>query len=395
MEKKKLYRNVWITGLTSFFTDVSSEMVYPIISLYLKAMGGGPEILGIIEGLAESTASLLKVFSGAIADKIGKRKPIAILGYTLSLIGKFIFFLAGSWIMILAGRVVDRIGKGTRGAPRDAMIAESTPESERGKAYGIHRTLDTAGAVLGAAAGYFIVTNLTHAASGSISIYKTLIFVSLLPAALGVIILFLSIETGQTKKKEPITIASLKELPSNLKIFFGIILFFTLGNSSNQFIFLRAAEPDLGFTPAKVILLYLLFNIVETIVSYPAGYLSDKIGRKALISLGFFAYGITYFLIAIFPASIWLAMGIYGIYTGATSGVTRALVSELALPEKKATILGLHATIEGIGLLPASLFAGFLWRVYGHSAPFIFGGITGIAAALGIMLLINPGKASS
>ncbi len=386
MKSRKL--NIWITGFTSFFTDVSSEMVYPIISLYVKALGGGPGILGIIEGVAESSASLLKVFSGALADRVGKRKPVAIGGYTLSFLGKLLFYLAHSWSMIFAGRVTDRFGKGIRGAPRDAMIAESIGEEERGRAFGIHRSLDTAGAVLGSLSAYFIVTYLTGEKVGEIALFRKLIFISLIPALLSVLILFFSIETGRGRIKRRINLASFRELPLKLKLYFLFLFIFTMGNSSNQFIFLRASEKDIGLGVGEIILLYVVYNIVEAVVSYPAGYLSDKINRKYVISAGFFIYGLVYLMIALFPKLIWISMAIYGVYKGATEGVTRAFVSDLAPEDRRATILGLHSAIEGIGLLPASLLAGLLWDLLGPSAPFLFGGIAGMVAFFGILLAV-------
>lgn len=392
MEKKKSM-NVWITGLTSLFTDISSEMVYPIISLYIKALGGGAAVLGLIEGLAESTASLLKVFSGAIADKVGKRKPLAISGYSLSAIGKFLFYLARNWAWVLAGRVVDRIGKGTRTAPRDALIAESIDTTRRGRAFGLHRSLDTAGAVIGILAAFFILKFLNpykgnlHA---MIPAFRTIILFSLIPALIGVIILFFAIETGSGKRqrKLPLQWMAFKTFDVRLKAVLIIAFIFTLGNSSNQFILLRAVEPDLGFTPANVILLYLLYNIVYMIVSYPAGRLSDSVGRKPLIVVGFLTYGITYIIIAIWPWLIWVAMVVYGLYSGMTEGVMKAFISELSPEDKRATVLGLYATIEGIGLLPASLIAGWLWASFGHSAPFFFGGATGVLASLLLLMFI-------
>jgi len=392
MEKKKSI-NVWITGLTSLFTDISSEMVYPIISLYIKALGGGAAVLGLIEGLAESTASLLKVFSGAIADKVGKRKPLAISGYSLSAIGKFLFYLARSWAWVLAGRVVDRIGKGTRTAPRDALIAESIDTSRRGRAFGLHRSLDTAGAVVGILIAYFILRYLNpykgnlHA---MIPAFRTIILFSLIPAIIGVVILFFAVETGTGKKqrKLPLHWKAFKTFDVRLKAVLIIAFVFTLGNSSNQFILLRAVEPDLGFNPANVILLYLLYNIVYMMVSYPSGRLSDSVGRKPLIVVGFLTYGITYFIIALWPWLIWLAMVVYGLYSGMTEGVMKAFISELSPQDKRATVLGLYATIEGIGLLPASLIAGWLWASFGHSAPFFFGGATGVLASLLLLVFI-------
>ncbi len=376
--------NVWITGLTSFFTDVSSEMVYPIISLYIKALGGGAIALGFVEGLAESTASLLKVFSGALSDKLGRRKPLAISGYSFSALGKFLFYLARSWPVVLVGRVVDRFGKGVRTAPRDALIAESVGKSRRGGAFGLHRAMDTAGAVIGIIIAYLIISRFhLHAGDPSlwIPVFKKLLLVSLVPALAGIIILFFAVETGAGALARKFRL-SFAGLDAKLRWVLAIVLLFTLGNSSNQFILLRAAEPDLGFSPAKVILLYLFYNIFYMLVSYPAGRLSDRIGRKPLLVAGYLFYSGAYFIIALKPGWIWLAMGIYGFYSGVSEGVMKALVSELAPAEKRATLLGLLATLEGIGLLPASLVAGLLWGSFGPSAPFLFGGAAALLSAL-------------
>ncbi len=376
--------NIWITGFTSFFTDVSSEMVYPIISLYIKALGGGAVALGFIEGLAESTASLLKVFSGALSDKIGKRKSLAISGYSFSALGKLLFYLAKTWPVVLVGRVVDRFGKGIRTAPRDALIAESVGRSRRGGAFGLHRAMDTAGAVVGIIIAYLIVSRFNlHAGDPSlwIPVFKKLLLASLLPAAIGIAVLFLAVETGTGALARKFRL-SFAGLEPRLRWVLGIVFLFTLGNSSNQFILLRASEPDIGFSPAKVILLYLFYNIFYMVVSYPAGRLSDRVGRKPLLVLGYLFYSAAYFLIALEPGLIWVAMGIYGIYAGVSEGVMKALVSELAPAERKATLLGLLATLEGIGLLPASLVAGLLWKGFGASAPFLFGGAAALTSAL-------------
>jgi len=368
-------------------------MVYPIISLYIKALGGGAAVLGLIEGLAESTASLLKVFSGAIADKFGKRKPLAISGYSLSAVGKFLFYLATSWVVILAGRVVDRIGKGTRTAPRDALIAESIDKTRRGRAFGLHRSMDTAGAVIGIIAAYLILRFLNpyHGSLREmIPAFKTIILISLAPAIVGVVVLFFAVETGSGEKqrKLPLQLRAFKTLDPGLKAVLAIAFIFTLGNSSNQFILLRAAEPDLSFTPDRIILLYLFYNIVYMLTAYPAGRLSDRVGRKPVIIVGFLTYGITYFIIGFGPWLIWAAMAFYGFYSGLTEGVLKAFVSELAPSDKRATLLGLYATIEGVGLLPASLIAGWLWQAFGHSVPFYFGGATGVLASLLLLVLI-------
>lgn len=384
-------RNIVITGLASLFTDVSSEMIYPIISLYLRALGGGPFILGTIEGIAESTASLLKVFSGAIADWSGKRKPLTILGYALSLLGKVLFYFAHGWPTILGGRFADRFGKGIRTAPRDAMISESVSLQAQGKAFGLHRTFDTLGALLGVLITYFFVAQIQQkaAASRELSLYlptfRFIIFLSLIPAILGVLVLFFALETGTGNKMHStfsLRLHPIQRLNHKLKVFFLATLIFTLGNSSNQFILLRAAEPDIGISPKNVILLYFLYNLVYMLVSYPAGKLSDRIGRKKLLVFGFFLYSLSYFLIGVTPRLIFWIMVPYGLHIGMTEGVSKALVAELSSPEEKATILGLHATLLGIGLFPASLLAGWLWNVWGSASPFLFGGSASLLATM-------------
>jgi len=384
-------RNILITSLASLFTDVSSEMVYPIISLYLRALGGGPLILGTMEGIAESTASLLKVFSGALADWSGKRKPLTILGYALSCLGKVLFYFAQSWQTVLTGRFADRFGKGIRTAPRDAMIAESAPLQAQGKAFGLHRTFDTLGALLGVLITYLFVARLQEklAAAPQLSSYlptfRFIILLSLIPAVLGVLVLFLAVETGQGKRSPAgfsFRLQTFQTLDRKLKIFLLATFIFTLGNSSNQFILLRAAEPDVGFSPKNVILLYLFYNVVYVLVSYPAGKLSDTMGRKGILVVGFFLYSLSYYLIAFLPRFLLWTMIPYGLYIGMTEGVSKALVAELSSPSEKATILGLHATLLGIGLFPASLLAGWLWNTWGAAAPFFFGGSASLVATV-------------
>ncbi len=396
MDKKDKRKNIFITGLTSLFTDISSEMVYPIIALYLKALGGSPAILGIIEGVAESTASILKVFSGALADRIGKRKPLAIAGYFLSTIGKILFFFANSWGLVFAGRFSDRFGKGVRTAPRDAMISESAEGNNQGKAFGIHRTLDTMGAVFGTLITFFFLFRIQEAAkqSGNLSFYiptfRTIILLSLIPAVLGVVVLFFTIETGSGKKtaSSPLSWASFRNLDRKLKVFLIATLLFTLGNSSDQFILLRASESDLGFSASSIILLYLLYNIIYMFISYPAGWLSDKIGRKWILISGFLLYSVTYYLIGFTPTLLIPAMILYGLYIGMTEGVAKALVSELAPATRKATVIGLHATLLGIGLFPASLIGGLLWSALGPSATFLFGGSMTLLSAVILILFL-------
>ncbi|MGQ9623206.1 MAG: MFS transporter [Candidatus Caldatribacteriaceae bacterium] len=381
--------------MTSLLTDVSTEMVYPILALYLRALGGGVLALGTIEGVAESIASLLRVFSGALADWMGKRKPLAVLGYALSGAGKVLFYFASGWTTIFLGRFADRFGKGVRTAPRDAMIAESTDATHKGRAFGLHRALDSLGATLGIAITYFLIARIREKAEKAqdlrlyLPTFRFIILVSIIPAILGVFVLFLSIETGKgrTRRSLPLSFAVLRSLDPRLKLFLFAILLFTLGNSSNQFILLRATEKDVGFSPSGVTLLYLLYNIVYTLTSYPAGWLSDRIGRKGILVVGFLLYSLSYYLIGLWPSTIVFAMLSYGFYSGMTEGVSRAFVADLSPEDRRATILGLQATLLGIGLFPASFLAGILWNTLGPGSPFVFGGTLSLAAALCIAFL--------
>jgi len=374
--------NVIILGLTSLLTDISTEMVYPLIPLFLTSqLGASPTIVGIIEGFAESLASILKVFSGYISDKVGKRKPLAIAGYSFSTIGKMFLYFATSWGWVFLGRTSDRFGKGIRTAPRDALIAEAVDKENIGRAYGLHRALDTLGATIGIALAYYFLTSY----KGD---YKAVFMYSLIPAFLGVIVLFFAKESKVTNQLSKKLSFSWKSLDRRLQMFLIVILIFALGNSSNQFLLLRAK--NVGFSESDVILLYLVYNIVYMIFSYPMGRLSDKIGRKKLLIIGYFLYGIVYLGFAVFgfKSAMWILFSVYGLYIALTEGVEKALVAEISPSHLKATVIGLHATFTGIGLLPASFIAGILWDTLGVTAPFYFGGIMGVLAAIGLMIVL-------
>lgn len=375
--------NIIILGLASLLTDLSTEMVYPLLPLFLtQTLGASPAVLGFIEGLAESAASLLRVFSGYASDRIGRRKPLAIAGYTASTVGKVLLYLAMAWPMVLAGRLVDRFGKGVRTAPRDALIADSSDPGRRGRAYGLHRAMDTVGATLGVVAAILLLRTV----SGD---FRAIFLWSLVPAALGVAVLFLARDVRSHRSSAQAPALRWSALPGRLRAYLAVVFLFTLGNSSNQFLLLRAQ--NLGATAAIVLLLYLTYNVAYATVAYPAGRLSDRIGRRALLVSGYTLYGVVYvgFAIARSPAWLWTLFVIYGLYMGASEGVEKALVADLAPASVRATAIGLHATLVGAGLLPASLLAGWLWTSFGPAVPFYFGGILGCAAALALLIVLQ------
>jgi len=381
--------NIIFLGLVSFFTDLSTEMVYPLIPLYLTtAFGATPALVGIIEGIAESVASLLKVFSGYITDRFQKKKATAFAGYAPGVLYKLALLFAGSWVGILGARVLDRIGKGIRTAPRDVLVSESADKGNMGKAFGIHKALDMSGAALGILITYFIL----RGAGDNIN-YKRMFILSIIPAIIGLCMFFFVKE-----KKEPRSVKSrepfwknIREIDGQLRLYLVVVFLFTLGNSSNSFIILKANA--VGFNEMSVILLYFIYNMTASIFSVPFGKLSDRIGRKKLLVAGYLAFSLCYLGFA-FVSNQWMMVVvfvIYGAYTAIIAGAERAFVAEISPPELKGTMLGLHSTVAGIALLPASIIAGFLWDVFGSAVPFVFGAALSLAAALILIFFMkNP-----
>ncbi|OCZ50083.1 MFS transporter permease [Dehalobacter sp. TeCB1] len=366
---------------------MSTEMVYPLIPLFLTAtLGATPAIVGLIEGIAESIASLLKVFSGYIGDVYHNKKKLAFTGYSASVIYKVFLLLSASWIGVLAARVVDRTGKGIRTAPRDALVAQSSEQKKLGGSFGLHKMLDMAGSSLGALLAFiFFATGF--------GFQKAFLF-SIIPAVIGILIIpSIREKKGAKPSGEKLSLKGVK-LDSRLKLYLAVMFMFCLGNSSNTFLLLKAQER--GFSASHVILLYLIFNVATSILAIPSGKMSDKFGRSRVLVPGYLIYGFVYLGFALLTAraGIIVLFIAYGAYTAFISGAERAFIAENAPPGYKGTVLGIYGMLQGIGLLLSSIIAGLMWDRINSDAPFWFGGMIGLVAAVMIGLILGKNTIS-
>lgn len=382
-KEKRVLSNIVLIGLVSLFIDMSSEMVYPLIPLYLTAaLGASPAIVGVIEGIAESIASILKVLSGYIGDVRQNKKKLVFVGYTASAVYKVLLLVTTSWVGVLAARIIDRTGKGIRTAPRDALVAQSCGGRKMGGAFGLHKMLDMAGSAGGAMLAFvFIVTGFG---------YQSAFLWSIVPAVIGILIIFAVRENRNAEApRERLSLGSIR-LDIRMKLYLGIIFFFCLGNSSNAFLLLKAQEA--GFSSAEVILLYLVFNATASALSFPFGKLSDKIGRSRVLVPGYIVYGLVYlgFALLVSQAATIVLFVLYGAYTALISGAERALIAEAAPVCYKGTVLGLYGMLQGVGLLFSSIIAGVLWDTLGSGAPFLLGGGIGLVSALLAAVVLKP-----
>ena len=391
MSSKKSFsgiRNILFLGLVSFFIDLSTHMVYPLVPLYLVyVFGVSPALIGVIEGVSESAASLLKVFSGYTTDLVKKKKLIAFIGYVPATIYKIMLILSVSWVGIFAAKVIDRVGKGIRTSPRDVLISESTDKDKMGSSFGLHKALDMLGVALGILITYFVLLFMGDAPES----FRLIFFVAIIPSVLG-LFMFIFIkekkESREEKNKEPFW-QNFKKIDGQLKLYLFVVFLFTLGNSSNVFILLRAQS--IGFAASSVILLYFIYSMAASLLSMPMGKLSDKIGRKRLLVPGYLIFTVCYLGFA-FATQQWALVIVfvaYGAYTAMISGVERAYVAEIAPPELKGTMLGLQATVAGVALLPASIIAGIMWEAINPAAPFMLGAGLSLAAALILIVFMK------
>ncbi len=387
---RRLPRNVWAVSLTSFLMDISSEMVINILPLFLaNVLGLRTSVIGVIEGVAEAVASILKLFSGWLSDRVGGRKWLAVIGYGFSALTKPLFYFATTWSAVAGARWADRVGKGIRTAPRDALVADSIDERQRGLAFGFHRAADTAGAMLGLLIALGIVWAAQRGAVAlGADVFRTIVLVSIIPAVLAVVSLAVLARDVPVAGQRAAPKLSLRGLGRPFLIFMLIVGLFDLGNSSDAFLVLRAQER--GLSVAGILGMLITFNLIYTVISTPAGALSDRIGRRKIIIGGWVAYALIYLGFGFAQAAwhIWALYALYGLYYGLAYGTAKALVADLVPAALRGTAYGTYNAILGILDFPASAIAGVLWQGlggwqgFGPSAPFIFGGVLALLAAL-------------
>lgn len=386
----RLPRNVWAASFASFFMDVSSEMVLNILPLFLaNVLGVRTYLIGIIEGFAESTASLLKVFSGWLSDKLRGRKWLAVIGYAISALSRPFFYWAGSWGSVAAIRWVDRLGKGVRTAPRDALLADSVDPSVRGLAFGLHRAADTAGAVIGLAVVILLVWHTqSHQLTLGAETFRLVVIACLFPAGLSVLALAIGAQDVPVAGRRKLPGFAYRSLGKRFMSFLIIIGIFELGNSSDAFLVLRAQER--GISVMGVLGMLLVFNVVYTLISTPAGALSDRVGRKRVLLVGWILYAIVYggFGMAKSAVHIVVLYGMYGIYYGLTYGTYKAVVADIVPETLRGTAYGTFHAVLGLMDFPASVIAGVLWQGvgkwpgFGPGAPFLFGAVMAVLASV-------------
>lgn len=399
---RPMHRNVWVTSGTSFLTDVSSEMLQNVLPLFLaNVLGVRTWAVGVVEGLAEATASLLKLYSGHLSDRLGARKWLAVAGYGVSALSKPFYYIAASWSAVAGIRWADRVGKGVRTPPRDALLADSVASGRRGLAFGIHRGADTAGAVV----GLLITIAVVDAVQGGGLLlqnetFRSLVLWSLVPAFLAVVLLAagardVPLEASDGQRRPPRI--RFRGLGRGFGAFVAVSAIFALGNSSDAFLILRAQERGLELVPLLWTLL--AFNFVYTVLSAPAGHLADLFPRKWVLLGGWLIYAGVYVGFALADSAVDAAVlfTVYGAYHGVVAGATKALITDLVPPSLRGTAFGTYHAVVGFTLLPASLLAGVLWegagawQGFGPAAPFAFGAGTALAAAVLLVVLVPEG----
>lgn len=381
-QRKKIFGfnpNVIYTGLTSFLTDTTVKMVYSVMPIFLMSIGASKTSLALIEGIAESTASLVKAFSGFWSDKIGKNKPFMLVGYGLSSLIFPLYALVVAPFQVLILRFIERFGKGIRTAPRDSLIAGSITNGESGRAFGLQKAMDNSGAIVGPLIAFILLTFIPND-------FRLIFLIAGIPSVIGIFVIIFGIKEAKKSGNELFTVFRLKEFSPRYYFFLAIVFVFTLGNSTDALLMVKAS--DVGVKVAFIPLVYLVMNLVSVIAAIPAGSLSDRIGKEKVLIAGFLIYALVYFGFGVTTsaAPIVALFAVYGLYSAATDGIQKAFISDLVDSNKKGTGLGIYNALIGITLLPASLIAGVMYDKINSKVPFYFG--AGMAALSAILMFI-------
>lgn len=377
-----LSRNIFFTGLISFLTDTSVKMVYSVMPIFLLSIGASKTSLSLIEGIAESTASLIKAFSGFWSDRIGKNKPFMLFGYGLSALIIPLYTLATSPFHILYLRFTERFGKGIRTAPRDSLIAGSVTNGESGKAFGFQKAMDNSGAILGPLTAFLLLVIMPGD-------FKIIFLIAGIPAIIAIFFIIFGIREAGKNKSELFRTFHIKDFSGRYYLFLLIVFVFTLGNSTDALLLVKANE--VGISVAMIPLVYLITNAVSVVAAIPFGKLSDRIGKEKVLLGGYFIYAVVYYGFGVSTSTHALIalFALYGLYSASTDGVQKAFVCDLIDKNKKGTGLGIYNALLGITLLPASLIAGILYDKVNSSIPFYFGAGTAISSMVLMIIFIT------
>ena len=373
--------NVFYAGIVSFLTDTSTKMVYSVVPMFLMSIGVSKTSLSLIEGVAESTASLLKAFSGYWSDKIGRNKPFMVIGYGLSSLILPLYATVVTPLQMLLFRFAERVGKGIRSAPRDSLVAGSTEKNETGKSFGLHKAMDNSGAILGPLLAFLVL----YIKPGD---FRLIFLLAGIPGVLGMIFLILKIKEAKKSKENLLKKFRFYDYPKRFYLFLGIIFIFTLGNSTDALLIVKANE--VGIKVTFIPLVYLISSVVSVFLAIPLGTLSDKIGREKLLIFGFLIYAVVYFGFGT-TGNVYTIAGLfalYGVYSASTDGIQKALVSDFTDRNKTGTVMGMYNALLGVTLLPASLIAGVLYDKVNSSIPFYFGAATALLSALLMVIFV-------
>lgn len=382
---KDFGKNIYIAGLVSLFMDISSEMIYPLVPLFLSnVLGVNKSVIGLIEGIAEATASMLRVLSGWLSDRTGNRKLLMTIGYGISTFSRPLIAAASSWHHILISRFIDRFGKGIRTAPRDAVIAESADAAFLGRAFSLHRSMDTLGAVIGPGLAFLLLWLSSNN-------YRMVFWLSMIPGMIAVLLIIFFIT--EKKKSKALQIAkprlTFRLFDWKFRFFVLIVTIFAMGNSSDVFLILRAQQ--LGIRADIIPVVYLFFNLIYSISAIPAGIIADRFGKKRVMLSGLILFALVYygFAVASDGNAVWLLFALYGIFMGLTEGIQKAFLATIIPPEFKATAFGIYTTAVGIAIFPANLAGGWLWDNVSAAATFYYGAFTALISALLFVVFIT------